>query len=94
MFALWRTLHSFLANAPKRVWPDGRMARISTKDGGDGAPNRITIVALVVSSFSGILTIGALMKHLQRKGTGQYTVYRVVFAVGTMAVIWYRPRHG
>jgi|ERR1700677_3033289 DNA-binding NtrC family response regulator len=49
MFALWRTLHSFLANAPKRVWPDGRMARISTKDGGDGAPNRITIVALVVS---------------------------------------------
>jgi undecaprenyl-diphosphatase len=49
-------------------------------------------VALIVSWLSGILTIGAFMKHVQRKGTGQYVTYRIAFAVGTMAIIWFRTR--
>jgi DNA-binding NtrC family response regulator len=49
MLAMWRALHSFLADAPKRVWADGRHARLSTKGARHGAPDRIAIVALVVS---------------------------------------------
>jgi DNA-binding NtrC family response regulator len=51
MLAMWRALHSFLADAPKRVGTDGRQARISTKGAGHGAPGRITIVALVVNDY-------------------------------------------
>jgi undecaprenyl-diphosphatase len=47
-------------------------------------------VALVVSSLTGILTINALMNHIRRKGVGQYVAYRVTFAIGTLAVAWYR----
>jgi undecaprenyl-diphosphatase len=49
-------------------------------------------VALIVSLLAGILTINALMSHVRRKGVGQYIVYRVIFAVGSLAVTWYRLR--
>ncbi|MDR3606428.1 MAG: undecaprenyl-diphosphate phosphatase [Oligoflexia bacterium] len=49
-------------------------------------------VALVVSFLAGILTINALMNHVRKKGVGQYIAYRLVFALGTVAVYWYRAR--
>jgi len=49
-------------------------------------------VGFVVALLSTLLFVGAMMKHLQRKGYGQYMVYRVVLAVAIAGSIWYRSR--
>lgn len=51
-------------------------------------------VALIVTFFVGLLAIGGLMKQIQHKGLGQYVVYRWVFALGCVALFFYRARHG
>lgn len=51
-------------------------------------------VALVVTFFVGLLAIGGLMKQIQHKGMGQYVAYRWVFALGCVALLFYRGRHG
>jgi DNA-binding NtrC family response regulator len=49
MLAMLRALHSFLADAPKRVQADRRRARPCTKSDAQAVTPRIAIVALVVS---------------------------------------------
>jgi undecaprenyl-diphosphatase len=49
-------------------------------------------VAMVVTFFTGLLTIGGLMKHVQRKSYGQYVVYRFILAAAVMGVVWFRAR--
>lgn len=51
-------------------------------------------VALVVTFFVGLLAIGGLMKQIQHKGLGQYVAYRWVVALGCVALLFYRARHG
>jgi undecaprenyl-diphosphatase len=49
-------------------------------------------VALVVTFFTGLLAIGGLMKHVQRKGMGEYAIYRTLIAVIVVIVYWARNR--
>lgn len=49
-------------------------------------------VALVVAFLSSLLGIGAFMKHIQRKGMGQYVTWRIVVAVGVGGLYWFRNR--
>ena len=47
-------------------------------------------VAVVVTMLSGLLAIGGLMRHVQRKGFGQYAVYRVLMALAVGVTLWLR----
>lgn len=49
-------------------------------------------VAVIVTMLVGLLSIGGLMKHIQRKGFNQYIVYRCLFAAGIAILIWVRSR--
>ena len=49
MLAMLRALHSFLADAPKRVQADRRLARPCTRGDAQAVTPRISVVALVVS---------------------------------------------
>jgi undecaprenyl-diphosphatase len=49
-------------------------------------------MATVVTFLTGLLAIGALMKHVLRKGFGQHIVYRFLLAGATLAVFWLRSR--
>jgi DNA-binding NtrC family response regulator len=51
MLAMLRALHSFLADAPKRVQTDRRSARPCTEGDAQAVTPRIAIVALVVSDY-------------------------------------------
>lgn len=50
-------------------------------------------IALVVTFLSGLLAIGGFMKHIQRKGFGQYVFYRFVLGTIVISTYWYRSRH-
>jgi undecaprenyl-diphosphatase len=47
-------------------------------------------VAALVTLFSGLLAIGGLMRHIQRKGMGQYVTYRVVVGIAVAIFYWIR----
>jgi CheY-like chemotaxis protein len=49
LLAMWRALHSFLADAPRRVRAERRYVSLLTRDHCDATTTRIPIVALVVS---------------------------------------------
>ena len=49
MLAMFRALHSFLTDAPKKIGGDHQRSIPSTKSAAQAATPRITIVALVVS---------------------------------------------
>lgn len=49
-------------------------------------------VTVVVTSLTGLLAIGGFMKHIQRRGLGQYVVYRFVLAAAVVGVEWWRNR--
>jgi hypothetical protein len=49
MLAMLRALHSFLADAPRKVRADDQRSHPSTKSDARAVTPRITIVALVVS---------------------------------------------
>jgi undecaprenyl-diphosphatase len=51
-------------------------------------------VGVVVSLFTGLLVIGGLMKQVQKKGFGQYIIYRWLVAAAAVGVYWYRARSG
>lgn len=42
-------------------------------------------VMVVVTFFTGLLAIGGLMKHLQRKGFKAYVIYRLIACIGVVA---------
>lgn len=46
--------------------------------------------AILVTLLVGLLTIGGFMKHVQRKGMGQYLGYRWLLASGVFVVYWLR----
>lgn len=48
--------------------------------------------AFLVSFLTGLLAIGGLTKHVQRKGFGQYAAYRMIVAIGVGIVFWMRSR--
>ena len=47
-------------------------------------------VTVVVTTLTGLLAVGGLMRHVQRKGFGQYAAYRVILAVAVGAVYYLR----
>jgi undecaprenyl-diphosphatase len=49
-------------------------------------------VALVVTFFVGLLTIGGFMKHLQQKGVGRFIAYRWAVGLAVFVVYWFRTR--
>jgi undecaprenyl-diphosphatase len=49
-------------------------------------------MATVVTFLTGLLAIGALTKHVLRKGFGQHIGYRLLLAGATVAVVWVRSR--
>jgi undecaprenyl-diphosphatase len=49
-------------------------------------------MATVVTLLTGLLAIGALTKHVLRKGFGQHIVYRFLLAAATVTVFWVRAR--
>jgi undecaprenyl pyrophosphate phosphatase UppP len=51
-------------------------------------------VGIVVTLFTGLLVIGGLMKQVQKKGFGQYIIYRWLVAAAAVGVYWYRARSG
>ena len=50
------------------------------------------IIAIVVTTLVGLLSIGGFMKHVQQRGLGQYIVYRWILAAGIGALYWVRTR--
>jgi undecaprenyl-diphosphatase len=50
------------------------------------------VVTVVVTCLAGLLAIGGLLKHVQRKGLGQYAAYRLVVGAAAAAWLWYRAR--
>ena len=48
------------------------------------------IVTIVVTFLAALLAIGGLMRHVQRKGFGQYIVYRFLLATVVIVVFWVR----
>jgi undecaprenyl-diphosphatase len=49
-------------------------------------------VAIVVTMFTGLLVIGAFLKHIERKNIFQYVVYRWIIAAAMAALYFYRLR--
>jgi undecaprenyl-diphosphatase len=47
-------------------------------------------VAIIVTMFTGILVIGAFLKHIERKSIFQYVVYRWIVAAAVAALYFYR----
>ena len=45
---------------------------------------------LIVSFFTGLLTIEVFMKHIQRKGFGVFVAYRWLFSLAVCGLYWYR----
>lgn len=48
-------------------------------------------VTVVVTMLTGLLAVGGLMRHVQRKGFGQYAAYRVILAIA-VGVVYYLRR--
>jgi undecaprenyl-diphosphatase len=51
------------------------------------------IIAIIITTLAGLLAIGGFMKHIQRKGFGQYIIYRLLLAGGVLVVYWIRSRN-
>lgn len=50
-------------------------------------------VSLVLSTIAGMVAIGGLMKHVQRKGFSEYIAYRIVAGLSFVVLFWYRSKH-
>jgi undecaprenyl-diphosphatase len=48
------------------------------------------VVAIIVTMFTGLLVIGAFLKHIERKSIFQYVVYRWIIAAAVAALYFYR----
>jgi undecaprenyl-diphosphatase len=47
-------------------------------------------MALIVSLFAALLSIGGFMKHIQTRGFGTYAAYRIVIAAIVAGAFWFR----
>ncbi len=51
-------------------------------------------LAMAISFLTGLIGIGAFMKHIQRNGMGQYFIYRCMVAAAVGITFWLRNRTG